>query len=129
MNTFRKYLPFALFAGFLLFGLNAFMQSRPAPKNTRIYTEVQHFSPYFLDKRFGGLEIRSKTDPDFKEKPNNMTLFQEFERLEREWGKQHLKLQKNTLLILDDNGTVQKEVPLQNKAELDFIHRYYRIGS
>jgi hypothetical protein len=129
MNTFNKYLLPALFLGFLIFGLDAFMQSRPSHKNKRVYQTVQQYSPYYLDKRFGGLQIMSKTDPEFKEQPNNMTLFKEFERLEKAWGKQHLKLQNNQLIILDDNGTQQAVLPLQNKDEIDFVRRYYGVSS
>jgi len=127
MNKFNKYLLPALFLGFLLFGLAAFMQSKPSHKNTRVYKMVQQYSPYYLDKRFGGLQIMSKTDPEFKEKPNNMTLFKEFERLEKAWGKTHLKLQNNQLIILDDNGSQQAVLPLQNQEELEFVHRYYGV--
>jgi len=127
MDSFRKYLPIALFLGFLLFGLNAFLESKPSNKNARVYKTVQKYSPYYLDKRFGGLQIMSKKDPAFKEKPNNMTLFKEFERLEREWGQKHLKIQNNILVISDDNGTELSTLPLQTKEESDFTHRYYGI--
>jgi len=127
MDSFRKYLPIALFLGFLLFGLDAFLQSKPSSKNARIYKTVQKYSPYYLNKRFGGLQIMSKEDPEFKEKPNNMTLFKEFERLEREWGQKHLKIQNNILVISDDNGTELSTLLLQTKEESDFIHRYYGI--
>jgi len=127
MNSLRKYLPFALLLGFLVFGLDAFFQSRPSHKNARVYKTVQQYSPYYLDKRFGGLEILNKEDPEFKEKPNNMTLFKEFERLEKEWGETHLKLKGNTLFISDNNGTEVGKLPLQTKDELDFVHSYYGL--
>lgn len=92
MKSWRPYLPFALFLAFLSAALIAFFQSRPAPKNERVYQALKPYTPYYLDKRFGGLTIRSKTDESFKEKPTNMTLFKEFEHLERTWGKSHLKL-------------------------------------
>jgi hypothetical protein len=128
MKKLSKYLLPALFLGFLIFGLDAFMQSRPSQKNARVYKTVQQYSPYYLDKRFGGLQILNKEDPEFKEKPNNMTLFKEFERLEKEWGKTHLKLQNNQLIILDNNGTQQAVLPLQNREEVEFVHRYYGVS-
>jgi len=127
MDSLRKYLPIALVIGFILFGLDAFMQSKPSAKNARVYKEVQKFSPYFLDKRFGGLQIMSKEDADFKEKPNNMTLFKEFERLEKAWGEKHLKIKNNALLIVDNNGTLLSTLPLNKHDEIEFIHRYYGI--
>ena len=127
MQKLNKYLLPALFLGFLIFGLAAFMESKPSHKNARIYKAVQQYSPYYLDKRFGGLQIMSKEDPEFKEKPNNMTLFKEFERLEREWGKRHLKIEQNQLIILDNNGTQQAILPLKDQDEVAFVHRYYGV--
>ncbi len=127
MNSFKKYLPFALFLGFLLFGLSAFLESKPSSKNARVYKTVQKYSPYYLDKRFGGLQIMNKENPSFKEKPNNMTLFKEFERLERTWGQKHLKIDDNILIISDNNGTQLSTLPIQTPKEREFIHRYYGI--
>ena len=127
MDKIKKYLPFALFLGFLLFGLSAFLQSKPSSKNARVYKVVKEYSPFYLDKRFGGLQIMSKEDSSFKEKPNNMTLFKEFERLEKEWGKKHLKLENNTLLILDNSGKTQSTLTLNNKDEIEFVHQYYGV--
>ena len=127
MQNMRKYLLPALFLGFLLIGINALLESKPSPKNARVYKTVQQFSPYTLEKRFGGLQIINKEDPEFKEKPNNMTIFKEFERLEKAWGKKHLKLKNDTLLIMDNNGTTVHTLPLQSKEETEFVHSYYGI--
>jgi len=127
MNKLRKYLPFALFLGFFLFGLNAFLESKPSSKNERIYKAVKKYSPFYIDKRFGGLQIMNKEDSSFKEKPTNMTFFKEFERLEREWGKKHLKLDNDTLLILDNSGETQSSLPLNSKDEVEFVRQYYGV--
>lgn len=127
MTPFKKYLPIALLLGFLMFGISAFIQSKPSDKNERVYKTVQKFSPYYLDKRFGGLQIMNREDTEFKEKPNNMTLFKEFERLEKEWGKKHLSIKNNTLLIVDNNGTLVHTLMLNSKDELDFAHTFYGI--
>jgi hypothetical protein len=127
MNKMSKYLLPALFLGFLIFGLAAFMDSKPSQKNERVYKAVQQYSPYYFDKRFGGLQIMNREDPEFKEKPNNMTVFKEFERLEKAWGKKHLKLEKDNLIILDNNGEKRAVLPLQNRDEIEFVHRYYGV--
>jgi len=127
MDSLKKYLPAALFLGFLVFGLDALIQSKPSAKNARVYKTVQQFSPYYIDKRFGGLEIKNREDASFKEKPNNTTFFKEFERLEKAWGKKHLKMQNDLLVITDNNGTVIHTLPLQTKDEAEFIHTYYGI--
>jgi hypothetical protein len=127
MTSFKKYLPIALVLGFILFGLDAFLQSKPSSKNKHVYQTVQKYSPYYLDKRFGGLQILNREDPEFKEKPNNMTLFKEFEHLEKEWGKKHLSLKSNQLIIVDNNGSQLFTLPLKTQEEIDFVHRYYGI--
>ena len=127
MSSFKKYLPIALLIGFVLFGLSAFFQSKPSSKNERVYKTVQQYSPYYMDKRFGGLTILNKEDSEFKEKPNNMTLFKEFERLEKAWGKTHLKIENNTLIILDNNGSQQATLLFQTKEESDFAHSFYGL--
>ncbi len=127
MKSFKKFLPIALLLGFVLFGLEAFFQSRPTPKNARVYNSVQKYSPFYLDKRFGGLQIMNREDSEFKEKPTNITLFKEFERLERIWGQTHLKLENSNLLILDNNGSLQDTFIIKSKQELDFIRSYYGI--
>ena len=127
MQKMSKYLLPALFLAFLLLGVNALIESKPSPKNARVYKTVQQFSPYTLEKRFGGLQIINREDPEFKEKPNNMTIFKEFERLEKAWGQKHLKLKNNILLIMDNNGTTVHTLPLQSNEETEFVHRYYGI--
>ena len=127
MKSIKKFLPVAIILGFFLFGLDAFFQSRPSEKNARVYKTVQTYSPYYLERRFGGLQIMNKENPDFKEKPTNATLFREFSRLEKEWGQAHLKIENNTLIITDNNGTQLSTLPLQSTEELNFLHSYYGI--
>jgi len=127
MQAFRKYLPLALFAAFFGLAILAFMSGKPSEKNARVYKTVQQYSPYYLDKRFGGLTIKSKEDKNFKEKPTNLTLFKEFERLEKEWAKTHLKLSQNSLIISDNNGTQVSILKLQSPEEILFIKHYYEV--
>lgn len=123
----KKYLPIALFLAFLVFGLDAFMQSKPEAKNARVYKTVQKYSPYYIEKRFGGLEILSKENKEFKEKPTNMTFFKEFKNLEKKWAKKHLSIKNNVLIIVDNNGTQIDTLPLNTKEETNFAHHYYGI--
>jgi len=123
----KKTLFIALGIGFLLFGIGAYLQSKPSPKSERIYKIIKQYSPYYLDKRFGGLQIMSKEDKDFKEKPDNMEVFHRLESLEKRWGKQHLQIDKTTLFVKDNNHTVIKTVPLANQKEVDFVRSYYGL--
>ena len=127
MQSFRKYLPLALFAAFFSLAILAFMSSKPSEKNARVYKAVQKYSPYYLDKRLGGLTIKNKNDKEFKEKPTNTTLFHEFERLEKQWAKTHLKRSGDTLIISDNNGTQIGTLTLQNPKEVLFVEQYYEI--
>ncbi len=123
----KKIVFIALGIGFLLFGIDAYLQSKPAPKNKRIYQEIKQFSPYYLDKRFGGLQIMSKSDTEFKEKPSNMEVFHRLEFLEKKWGKTHLTLENDVLIIHDDTGSVLKNITLKNEDEKQFVHTFYGL--
>jgi len=123
----KKILFIALSIGFLFFGVSAYLQSKPSPKNERLYKIIKQYSPYYLDKRFGGLQIMSKEDPSFKEKPDNMEVFHRLESLEKRWGKQHISIDNATLFIKDNNGTVIKTIPLENQGEVHFVHSYYEL--
>jgi hypothetical protein len=123
----KKIVFIALGIGFILFGIDAYIQSKPSPKNERIYQAVKQFSPYYLDKRFGGLQIMSKVDETFKEKPSNMEVFHRLEFLEKKWGKNHLKIENGVLIIHNDAGKTLKNVTLKDEDEKQFLHRFYGI--
>ena len=123
----KKYLFWALGLAFIIFGFSAYVESIPEHKNDRVYNEIKKFSPYYLDKRFGGLRILSKENEEFKEKPTNMEVFHRLDKLEKDWGKAHLKLDNQTLTIVDNNGTTQSTITLQNADEIAFVHTFYGI--
>jgi len=122
----KKYLVIALGLAFAMLAVDALIQAKPASK-APIYDAVKEFSPYFIEKRFGGLRIMSKTNSEFKEQPNNMDVFHRFESLEKAWGKKHLKIDEQTLLIQDKSGKVIKKLPLKGSENTLFIHSYYGI--
>jgi len=115
----------ALAVVFFLLGINAYNEAKPSPK-APIYKEIKKYSPYYLEKRLGGLEILSKKDKEFREKPDNIQIFHRLEELEKEWGKRHLKIENNTLLIIDNNQTVAK-IPIKSKEDREFLERFYGI--
>ena len=122
----KKYLVIALGLAFAFLTINAFISAKPVAK-APIYKSLKSYSPYYLEKRFGGLEIRSKIDPEFKEKPTNMEVFHRMEFLEKEWGKKHLKIVSNELIVSDDNGSELEKLPITTKTDSDFLHSYYGI--
>lgn len=123
----RKYIFWALGAGFIFLGFSAYLQSVPETKNERVYKEIKKYSPYYLDKRFGGLLILSKEDKEFKEKPTNMEVFHRLDELEKRWGREHIKLSGSNIIIVDSNGTTKANIAIQNKDEMGFIHKFYGI--
>jgi len=123
----KKILFLALSAGFLIFGFSAYMQSQGSAKNKRVYQAIHPFSPYYLEKRFGGLQIRKKGDETFKEKPSNMEVFHRMDALEKAWGKTHLTLTGSTLTVHDNNGTTLETLTLKTPNEKQFVHTFYGL--
>ena len=124
---FSKKLGFALGAVMAFLAAVAFVIGRPPHRDPRIYPLVREYAPFTIEKALGGLKILRKDDPDFKEEPDAINFYPRLQELEREWAKTHLKLEGQTLKILDDRGKVQKELPLKNDAELRFVREYYGV--
>ncbi len=122
----KKYLVIALGLVFAMLAVDALIQAKPASK-APIYESIKEFSPYYIEKRFGGLQIMSRINPEFKEKPNNMDVFHRFESLEKAWGKKYLKIDANSLIINDKSGKTIKKLPLNSSEDTIFVHSYYGI--
>jgi len=116
----------ALTIALSFFAFMAFQQAKPVSK-APIYKEVQKYSPYYIDKRFGGLQIMSKEDKEFKEKPTNMEFFHRLEFLEKAWAKKHLTVTGDKLLIKDNNGSEIATLLLTTDENKKFIHTFYGI--
>lgn len=127
MSKYKTYLLPLLFSGFVVMGVSAYLQSRPEDKNQEIYQQIKVYSPYYLDKRFGGLQIMSKTDKSFKEQPDNMEVFHRLDWLEKEWGKKHLRIQNSKLVVVNDNNTTLAIILIKNKEDRRFIEQFYEI--
>jgi hypothetical protein len=122
----KNYLFIALSIGLSLLAFMAFQQAKPLPK-APIYKEVQKYSPYYIDKRFGGLQIMSKEDTEFKEKPTNMEFFHRLEFLEKNWGKKHLTIDENRVIVKDNNGSQIATIDILHSEDRNFIHTFYGI--
>jgi len=122
----KKYLIFALIAGFTFVTIVAYKKARPVPK-APIYKKIVVYSPYYREKRFGGFQIRSRLDEKFKEKPTNMEIFHRMEQLNQEWAKTHIKIVENQVVITDDNGTQSATLPLSTQEDSDFMHKFFGL--
>lgn len=124
---FSKKLGFALGAVMIFLAAVAFIMGRPPHRDARIYPIVREYSPYTVENGLGGLKILSKEDPNFKEEPDAVNFYKRLQTLEQQWAKTHLRLEGDTLKILDGNGKVLKAVPLKNSREKQFVHDYYGV--
>jgi len=122
----KNYLFIALTLGMTFLAFMAFQEAKPSTKSP-IYKEIQKYFPYYLDKRFGGLQIMSKEDKEFKEKPVNMELFHRLEFLEKAWGKVHLTIKEKQVVVFDNNHTQIATIPLNNQEDTNFMHTFYGI--
>jgi hypothetical protein len=122
----KKYLILALIAGFTFVTFVAYQKARPIPK-APIYTKIVAHSPYYREKRFGGFQIRSRIDEEFKEKPTNMEIFHRMEQLHQDWAKTHIKLVDNQIIISDNNGTELEKLPLLTQEDSKFIHDFFGL--
>ena len=122
----KNYLFAALTLGMTFFAFMAFQEAKPTTK-APIYKEVQKYSPYYLDKRFGGLQIMNREDEEFKEKPTNMEIFHRFESFEKDWGKVHLSIRGDQVVVRDNNQSEIATIPLQTQEDTQFVHSFYGI--
>jgi len=122
----KNYLFIALTLGLTFFAFMAFQEAKPTTK-APIYTEIQKYSPYYLDKRFGGLQIMSREDKEFTEKPTNMELFHRLEFLEKAWAKKHLKIADTKIIVSDNNGTEITKINISTEEDAQFMHSFYGI--
>ena len=122
----KKLLPFALAAGLLFFGYQAYIDAKPEDRNKRVYQELKPYIPYKVEKRVGGLSIVSTLN-DVKEKPPAAQVYHRLDQLEKLWGKDHLRVEGSTLLVLDDKNETVKTIELQNKSERLYIKNFFGI--
>lgn len=122
----RNLLIVAFFIIFMFLGITTMKDSMPSPKNDRIYTILQEQMPYVVEKRAGGLSIKSKIT-GIKEKPPAKQVFLRLEQLEKQWGQEFLRLEGNTLLILDKDKKVVKQILLKTSDEINWVKEYFEM--
>ena len=122
----RQFLVIAFFAIFLFLGLMALKEGMPTDKNERVYTILQKYIPYTLEKRVGGYSIVSK-ETGVKEKPPAKELFLRLELLEKLWAKDFLKLDGDTLIVLDKNKKEISKILLETADEKKWVKEYFEF--
>ncbi len=114
------------FLGFIIIGALAMKESMPATKDKRVYKALKAYMPYDLEKRIGGFYIVTKMTGD-KEKPPASEVMIRLDELEKEWGKSHLKLENETLIILDDEKKIVKKLILNDHLEVKWVKEFFGI--
>ena len=121
---FSKRLLIGFFFIFIFLSAIALITNMPQKKNTRIYKEIMPYFPYKIQKEFGGLDIvdkRTGEDLDI----SNEKVFLAFDDMLKKWGRKHLKLENNRLLVLDDSGKVVKTIELKNDNEIKWVKEFF----
>ncbi len=114
------------FLGFIIIGGIAMKDSMPEEKDKRVYKALKPFMPYDLEKRIGGFYIVTKLTGN-KEKPPSSEVMKRLDELEKEWGVSHLRLEGETLVILDDNKKVINKLQLSDHLEIKWVKEFFGI--
>ncbi|MBT6327402.1 MAG: hypothetical protein HOJ28_02390 [Candidatus Thioglobus sp.] len=118
----------SLIAGFILLGINALVESKPQPKSERIYNAIKPYIPYRLDKTLTGYAIIS-TKTQAKEKPPASQLWKRLDQLEQIWGEQHLKIENNVLIVLDDHNQTIATIPIKAMTERQWLISFFGLSA
>jgi hypothetical protein len=122
----KKGLIFGLLFGFLVLGILSMQRATPQHKEERMYKAIKIYSPYELEKRMGGLTIVNKLT-GIKEKPSAAEVLHRLDELDQEWGKDHLVVKDNDVVILGDNNQTVVKIFIETEKERAFLKTFYGI--
>lgn len=111
--------------GFFIIGYIAFKDAMPQDKNERVYSAIKPYLPYTIEKRLGGFTIVDKKT-DEKTKPPASEALKYMDSLDKQWGKEFLKLQGNVLMILDENKQSIKQFEI-TPQEKKWVENFFEI--
>ncbi len=126
MNRFSKYLGPALGLAFFLIAFVTLMQSQPEKRDRYVYTQLKPYIPYRIEKKMSGLRIRD-TRTGEKIEPANTEVYHVLDRLEKQWGKRHLRLEGMQLIVRDDKNATLATIPLQNEKQRAWVRHFFSI--
>ncbi|MRJ02917.1 MAG: hypothetical protein GXO19_01365 [Epsilonproteobacteria bacterium] len=111
---------------FIFLSVVALLTNMPESKNMRVYKALLPYFPYKIEKEFGGLDIvdkRTGEDLDVA----NAQVYIVYDELLKKWGKNHLKLEGDTLYILDEKGKNLSSLQLQNEKERRWVEEFFNL--
>ena len=125
MNA-KKGLFIGLLFAFFVMGVLSLQRAMPDAKEERIYKAIRVYMPYKVEKRMGGLTLVDIRDGR-KEKPDAASFYHRLDELEKEWGKEHLRVVGNDVVILGENNQSIVKIFIETKQERDWLHNYFGI--
>lgn len=111
---------------FFFLGFQALQDAQPAKKSERIYNEIKVYMPYYLEKRVGGFQIMKKGSSE-KEKPPITEVYLRLDQLEEGWGKEHLKISNNDLIVMDKDGKEIAKIAFHLDEEKVWVKKFFGI--
>jgi hypothetical protein len=123
----KKALIFGFFTAFLILGVVSMKRAIPeTAKEERIYKAIKVYSPYVVEKKVGGLNIIDKRSGE-KESPSAKEFLFRLDELDRNWGKEHLRVEGNEVLVIGENNQTVARIFIENNKERDFLKNFFGI--
>jgi hypothetical protein len=120
---FSKRIVYLLMVVFAFLAISAFIVNMPEKKDPQVIEKIKPWFPYEMTKTIGGLDLIDKRTGD-KLKLDNAKVFLAYDNYLKKWGKTHLKLEGNRLLILDDEGNTVDSMEL-NPKQSAFVQQFF----
>ncbi|MBD3829307.1 MAG: hypothetical protein IE890_02350 [Arcobacter sp.] len=116
-----------IFLGVIFFfiGFITLKNALPSKKEELIYNQIIKYSPYKVEKRFGGLTIINKQTGK-KEKPSNSEIFHRLDYLNQKWAKENITMKNNQLIITKDKKQIAV-ININNEKEKEFIKKLLEL--
>jgi len=111
---------------FFILGFISLQRAMPEHKSERIYKAISVFSPYQFKKAIGGLHIVNTATGE-KEKPDAASVMHRMDELQKEWGKKHLKVTKDAVIVYNDKGVEIKKIAFENEQEKKWVEQFYEL--
>ena len=123
----KKALIFGFFTAFLILGIVSMKRAIPeGAKEERIYKAIKVYSPYVVEKKVGGLNIIDKRSGE-KESPSAKEFLFRLDELDKNWGKDHLRVEGNEVLVMGENNQTVARIFIENNKERDFLKSFFGI--
>ncbi|MDT8337684.1 MAG: hypothetical protein RQ763_00650, partial [Sulfurimonas sp.] len=79
-----------------------------------------------VEKKVGGLTIIDKRNGE-KESPSSKEFFHRVDELDKKWGKEHLVVDNNEVLVIGENNQTVAKIFIENQKEREFLKSFFGI--